>query len=568
MLRVHTLDGCRVSRDGVRLDTFSAQQKALALLALLAAEPAGVSRAVVLAYLWPESDEERARTTLRQLVRGLRAGLAAPDLVEGTAVLRLGAGAATSDIADFRAALACGDDEQAVTWHSAPFLDGFHVRGTDEFERWVDTTRASIAGERIGALTRLAYRASARGDHAGAVDWWRRIAAANPVGSAPALGLMRALDAAGDRPAALQHARVHTALVQQELCAEPDAAVSALVDALRSRHRVLVADVAAADCRPEGPGTTKADDLEAAVEPPTKASTRSLPSSGSRTRSMLFGSAALLGAAAVAVAVIRPDEVPHVTQPSTSLASVAAGDAAERQHARSRTDSATESLYRRGRHAFNNRIDGDGIRQAVRYFEAAVTRDPAYAPAHAGLSDAYTRLAVFGHADPPTVLRQAKDEALRAVALDSALAEGRISLAHVLFVGEYAWDAAEYEFRRALALDPGYAFGRAPFAILLMARGQYHEALVQLDTAGAAEPLAPWVANVRGRVLVAAGRPQEAVRVLEETLALHPAVDFAYQQLGHAYLALHQPARAIAAFRRGAATNGARDSAHLAYAYG
>ena len=56
-----------------RLIAVGAGVVALALLALLgSAGDHGVSRDRVLAYLWPDSDEERARTALRQLVLATR----------------------------------------------------------------------------------------------------------------------------------------------------------------------------------------------------------------------------------------------------------------------------------------------------------------------------------------------------------------------------------------------------------------------------------------------------------------------------------------------------------------
>ena len=69
MLKIHTFGGCYLEREGIRLDTLSGQRKGLALLALLAAAGnRGLSRDALLAYLWPESDDERARTSLKQLV--------------------------------------------------------------------------------------------------------------------------------------------------------------------------------------------------------------------------------------------------------------------------------------------------------------------------------------------------------------------------------------------------------------------------------------------------------------------------------------------------------------------
>src|SRR6476469_9513658 len=73
MLRLHTFGGCFVARDGVRLEPLSGQRKSLALLAMIASSgDRGISRETVLAYLWPNSDETRARTSLKQLVHSLR----------------------------------------------------------------------------------------------------------------------------------------------------------------------------------------------------------------------------------------------------------------------------------------------------------------------------------------------------------------------------------------------------------------------------------------------------------------------------------------------------------------
>ena len=82
MLRLHTFGGCFVTRDGVPVDLLSGQRKTLALLAMIAASgERGISRETVLAYLWPESDEARARTSLKQLVHSLRQQSETPTLL-------------------------------------------------------------------------------------------------------------------------------------------------------------------------------------------------------------------------------------------------------------------------------------------------------------------------------------------------------------------------------------------------------------------------------------------------------------------------------------------------------
>jgi tetratricopeptide (TPR) repeat protein len=70
-----------------------------------------------------------------------------------------------------------------------------------------------------------------------------------------------------------------------------------------------------------------------------------------------------------------------------------------------------------------------------------------------------------------------------------------------------------------------------------------------------------------GRVYVNSRRPDDAIRDLQETLELNPRSELAIQLLGHAYLQKGMNDEAIDAFRRAAALNGVRDSAHLAYGY-
>ena len=106
MLRLRTFGGCRLERDGAEWDVMPGQRKGLALLALLAAAgDRGLARDVVAAYLWPDSDETRARTSLRQLIHALRRQLGLTDLLPSGGTLRLDATLVGSDVGDFHRAL-------------------------------------------------------------------------------------------------------------------------------------------------------------------------------------------------------------------------------------------------------------------------------------------------------------------------------------------------------------------------------------------------------------------------------------------------------------------------------
>ena len=234
MLSLRTLGGCHIERDGARLDELSAQRKALACLTLLAcAGERGVTRDVAATLLWPEGDGERARASLKQLVHGLRTRLGAPDVVLTSGDLRLHPTQVTSDVAEFRNALRRGDRAAAARLYTGPFLDGFYLRATPGFEQWVSEQRAVLARDFIDAVRQLAEEAGRRDDHATAASWWRRVVEVDPLSVQATLGLMRALDAAGERAAAIQQARAYQKLVRSELESEADAAVLGLLTRLR-----------------------------------------------------------------------------------------------------------------------------------------------------------------------------------------------------------------------------------------------------------------------------------------------------------------------------------------------
>ena len=235
MLFLKTFGGLSVEIDGAPGTGAGQQRKTLALLARLAAAGRrGVSRDKLTAHLWPESDTEHSRNLLKQACFALRRDLHAPELILGAVELRLNPDVITSDIGALDDALARGDSGRAVAVYTGPFLDGFYLAGAAEFERWVETTRGALKARVADALEGLAQLAATNGDSIAAVKLWRQLVALDPLAARAALGLLRALIAAGERSAALEFGRVHENLVRQELGVAPDPAVNEFLVRLRS----------------------------------------------------------------------------------------------------------------------------------------------------------------------------------------------------------------------------------------------------------------------------------------------------------------------------------------------
>ena len=235
MLRLTTFGGLALSRDGVALTGAAAQRSRLSLLALLAtAGPTGFSRDKLLLYLWPESDEERARHALKQAVYSLRRELGSEEVIVGTAALSLNPLIITSDAREFEAAIAAGDLAAAVSLYTGPFLDGFHLKDSTEYERWSAEQRARFAHLWVSSVEKLAGDCEARGAWREAAGYWRSLAASEPLSGRLALSLMKALAESGDLGAALQQYRIHEALLREELGSAPEAAVSSFAESLKN----------------------------------------------------------------------------------------------------------------------------------------------------------------------------------------------------------------------------------------------------------------------------------------------------------------------------------------------
>lgn len=210
-------------------------KRRMALLAVLAAARGRpVSRDRIIALLWPEHASDSARHNLSESLYVLRRELGDAVFVSVGDEVALGPEVVGSDVAAFEAALEAGRLEDAVAEYGGPLLNGFHVSDAPDFERWVDGERERLARGYAQALEALAERAGEAGRALPAVEWWRRLAAHDPWSSRVALRLTGALEAAGERAAALRAAEAHVARMREELELAADPAVHAAIRRMRT----------------------------------------------------------------------------------------------------------------------------------------------------------------------------------------------------------------------------------------------------------------------------------------------------------------------------------------------
>ncbi|MFC1661598.1 BTAD domain-containing putative transcriptional regulator [Gemmatimonadota bacterium] len=198
--------------------------RAKAVLAVLAlCGNLGCSRARVLALLWPESDEAKARHNLRDTLHAIRTTLGRDAVINRGDSLLLDPTLVTSDVQDFAGAWGAGRLSEAAALYHGPLLDGFHLGGAPEFERWVEDERTRLLTECLEGMKRLAKRAENEGRWDAAAERWGRVLALDRYNSRVVVRRMVALARGGDRANAIKEGEAHCELLKSDLELDPDA---------------------------------------------------------------------------------------------------------------------------------------------------------------------------------------------------------------------------------------------------------------------------------------------------------------------------------------------------------
>jgi eukaryotic-like serine/threonine-protein kinase len=230
---------------------------------------------------------------------------------------------------------------------------------------------------------------------------------------------------------------------------------------------------------------------------------------------------------------------------------------------------AAHDAYLRGRY-FLARPSDENLQKGIAQFEEAVRLSPTYAAAYSGLSDVYLWAGYNeGFITASEARPKAKAAAEKAVQLDSLSAEAHTSLAVFKLFYEFDWAGCEREFRRAMELNPSYAFAPDQFALALAFNGRFAESQAQSTRAAELDPLSPQVLIDATIGLVFQKNVAAIKELARKVTELDPTYFFAPMVEGWALLDAGYYGDAIP-FLKKATTMDAPPfvTAYLAYAYG
>jgi adenylate cyclase len=212
-------------------------------------------------------------------------------------------------------------------------------------------------------------------------------------------------------------------------------------------------------------------------------------------------------------------------------------------------------LYLQGRFQWNLRTEA-GLKQAIDLFERAIEKDRTFALAFCGVADAWAQLGWLEFSAPTEAFPKARAAAEKALEVDDRLAEAHASLGFVHFLYERNWKAAEKEFRRAIALNPGYPTAHQFYADYLKAMGRFDEATAEMRAALELDPVSMAVNTGLGHVLYLARNFDAAIDQYRKALQLDPSFGPAHLWFGRPYLQKGLYTEAIAEIQQAVASSG------------
>jgi TolB-like protein/Flp pilus assembly protein TadD len=228
------------------------------------------------------------------------------------------------------------------------------------------------------------------------------------------------------------------------------------------------------------------------------------------------------------------------------------------------TNAETYDVYLKARSLLLRRTERA---RTIDLFSHVIQRDPAFAPAYAGLTRTYV---LFGLGNPVQAAERYKSmrsAAEKALQLDPLLAEAHAAMG-LIYRLDRDWASAESTLQRAIDLDPSLTDVHLDRATgVLFPAGRFDEALREIDRAARVDPLSPAVSHDRALILMAAGRFDEAIQNCLPLVAQDPPFYLAEQVLARALVQQGKFAEAIPILERQVQVNGDAYSHYLGYAY-
>lgn len=200
----------------------------------------------------------------------------------------------------------------------------------------------------------------------------------------------------------------------------------------------------------------------------------------------------------------------------------------------------------------------EDFERSIPFFEQAIERDPAFAPAYVGATQSRVFIATWRNLPAAEMLPKAKADALKAVELDPNSAEAYAALASVNFWLEWNWAETERNIKRSLELNPSDPHSHLLYANYLLTRGQLEAGIAEVRQALELDPVSLLTNGLSAFFYLRARQYDDAITQCGKMLDIEPRSPSAHYCLRMAYIFKGMYREALDVVRKEMALDGAK----------
>ena len=201
---------------------------------------------------------------------------------------------------------------------------------------------------------------------------------------------------------------------------------------------------------------------------------------------------------------------------------------------------------------YMSQLTPEGFEMGVKYLNDAIAIDPANPLPYLKLAIGYTE---GGHAAGMggEAANRAKAYALKALELDSTLADAHVVLATRYLYTEWDFAKAEYHLKRAMELNHNSSTAYTHYGWFLTLSGNLDGATKAMRKAIEIDPTDPLMQGYLGWLYLWMGHNEEAIPEADKTLQIDPSYTMAYYVKGSALAEIGKYTEAIETHNKGLA---------------